>query len=258
MANITIGNAATNRGGIVGTGATYVDYNSPAGASGTVNVVQFFVYDTLYDAVVAIYQDMTSNNFKVKDTETIGTVTGGGTNTFTGLDLSVESGEYIGLYFSAGYLDTDDEGSTYSAVGSKTEVGTTYALSWSSDTISLFGRTSAAPTVTTQAASSVTSTTATGNGNITDPGGIAPTRRGIQWDIHTHSGGAYANDIYETGTYGTGAFTISLTSLPAGTTIYARAYATNVDGTGYGDEVTFTTLAAIAPIMNHYRRLRGN
>ena len=100
-------------------------------------------------------------------------------------------------------------------------------------------------TVTTQAASSVEATTATGNGNITVLGvGGNATIRGIQWDIHTHSGGAYANDIHEHGDYGAGAFTIALTSLPTGTTIYARAYATSPDGTSYGDEITFLTKPA--------------
>ena len=102
----------------------------------------------------------------------------------------------------------------------------------------------ALPTVTTQAASSVEATTVTGNGNITNTGGENCTIRGVQWDVHTHSGGAYANDIHEHGDYGTGAFTISLTSLPTGTTIYARAYATNSAGTSYGDEVTFLTKLA--------------
>jgi hypothetical protein len=63
----------------------------------------------------------------------------------------------------------------------------------------------------------------------------------MQWDIHTHSGGDYAYDVHEHGDFGTGAFTVALTDLPAGTLIYCRAYATNVVGTMYGDEVTFTT-----------------
>jgi hypothetical protein len=97
------------------------------------------------------------------------------------------------------------------------------------------------PTVTTQAATSIGATTATGNGNITNTGGVNATVRGIQWDVHTHVGGAYANDIHEHGDFSAGAFTISLTGLPANTLTYCRAYATNPNGTGYGDEVTFTT-----------------
>ncbi len=42
-------------------------------------------------------------------------------------------------------------------------------------------------------------------------------------------------------------FTASLTGLTANTTYYARAYATNSEGTGYGPDATFTTLAAMLP-----------
>ena len=40
---------------------------------------------------------------------------------------------------------------------------------------------------------------------------------------------------------GTGTFTSSITGLTAGTTYYVRAYATNSAGTGYGNDISFTT-----------------
>ena len=40
---------------------------------------------------------------------------------------------------------------------------------------------------------------------------------------------------------GSGNFSSSITSLTANTTYYVRAYATNSAGTGYGNEITFTT-----------------
>ncbi len=99
----------------------------------------------------------------------------------------------------------------------------------------------ATPTVTTQAASSVETTTATGNGNITATGGANATTRGVQWGTST---GVYTTNITEAGSFGTGAFTASLTGLPTGTTIYARAEALNPAGWGYGSEVTFLTKPA--------------
>lgn len=44
--------------------------------------------------------------------------------------------------------------------------------------------------------------------------------------------------------YGTGAFTKTLTGLTSSTDYYARAYAHNASGYGYGDTVEFTTLSA--------------
>lgn len=107
--------------------------------------------------------------------------------------------------------------------------------------------------ITTQAASSIEDTTATGNGNITDLiGGGDADHRGVVWDVSTKSApgdvtpalSGYANNTDESGTFGTGAFTASITGLPTGTTIYYRAWAHNSLGYAYGDEVTFLTKPA--------------
>jgi len=104
-----------------------------------------------------------------------------------------------------------------------------------------------APTVTTQAASSIASTTATGNGTITSLGSPNPTAYGVCWNISgtpttsdskTDNGAASA----------TGPFTAAMTGLSANTTYHVRAFATNTAGTSYGTEVTFTT-TAIAPTV---------
>jgi len=96
------------------------------------------------------------------------------------------------------------------------------------------------PTVTTQAVSSITTTTATGNANITDLGNPNPTAHGVVWntggtpttaDSYTDKGAAAS----------TGAFTSNITGLSSNTTYYVRAYATNTAGTAYGSEVSFTT-----------------
>lgn len=110
----------------------------------------------------------------------------------------------------------------------------------------------AAPDVTTSAATDILTTSATGNGNITDLnyGGNA-TVRGFEWD--TDSGAPYAHNVYESGSFGTGAYSLSMTSLPAGSTIYYRAYATNPEGTGYGSEQNFNTLATVPPSVTTVR-----
>ncbi len=96
------------------------------------------------------------------------------------------------------------------------------------------------PTVTTQAASLVEETTATGNGNITSlNAGANCTIRGFEYD--TDTGAPYANEAHDDGDFGTGAYTKGLTGLTKGELYYARAYATNPLGTGYGSEVTFLT-----------------
>ena len=95
--------------------------------------------------------------------------------------------------------------------------------------------------MTTQAVSSITATSATGNGNITDLGSPNPTAYGVCWNT-TGTPTTSDNKVDKGAALATGAFTASLTGLTAGTTYYVRAYATNTVGTSYGEEVTFTTL----------------
>ena len=94
------------------------------------------------------------------------------------------------------------------------------------------------PTVTTNNVSDITSTTATCGGNVTADGGATVTARGVYWSTFQNPTLA---DAHTTDGTGTGAFTSQLTGLEPNTTYYVRAYATNSEGTAYGEEVSFTT-----------------
>ena len=100
----------------------------------------------------------------------------------------------------------------------------------------------AAPTVDTQAASSVTDTTATLNATFTD-GGSAVTATGFKYA--TNALLTSPTDVAGSGT--SSPFTGSLTGLTASTQYWAVGYATNAVGTSYGDTITFTTLAPAFP-----------
>ena len=99
-----------------------------------------------------------------------------------------------------------------------------------------------APTVTTQAVTDVTTTTATGNGNVTSLGDINPTAYGVCWNT-TGTPTISDNKTDKGGASSTGAFTSTITGLSPNTTYYVRAYATNEVGTTYGAQVSFTTIA---------------
>jgi uncharacterized protein (TIGR02145 family) len=96
------------------------------------------------------------------------------------------------------------------------------------------------PTLTTTAASSITQTAASSGGNISSAGGAAITTRGVCWS--TSANPTIALTTKTTDGTGIGAFTSNLTGLSANTTYYVRAYATNSQGTAYGNEISFTTL----------------
>jgi uncharacterized protein (TIGR02145 family) len=98
------------------------------------------------------------------------------------------------------------------------------------------------PAVTTADVNSITSTTAASGGNITSNGGAAVTVRGVCWNTSPYP--TTANSKTNDGS-GTGAYTSSITGLKPGTLYYLRAYGTNSAGTGYGNEISFTTVAVL-------------
>jgi uncharacterized protein (TIGR02145 family) len=94
------------------------------------------------------------------------------------------------------------------------------------------------PLVTTTPVSNVTNSTATCGGIITSDNGYEVFERGICWNA---TGSPTINDsiIYE-GT-GTGIYEIILSGLMANTQYYVKAFATNIAGTGYGNEISVIT-----------------
>jgi len=103
-----------------------------------------------------------------------------------------------------------------------------------------------APSVTTTAASAITSSSVVLAGNITDDGGASVQERGIYWST-TPNPGPSGNKV-ALGT-GTGIFETTLNSLQPNTTYYFKAYAVNSVGVSYGSEVTFKTLIAIPVVV---------
>ena len=103
------------------------------------------------------------------------------------------------------------------------------------------------PTLTTIAVTNITSMTASSGGNISSDGGAPVTARGVCWNT---GGSPTTADSKTTDGTGTGIFTSSIEGLTAGTIYYVRAYASNIAGTTYGDQVSFE--AAVAQLGDTY------
>jgi len=101
-----------------------------------------------------------------------------------------------------------------------------------------------APTVTTSGISSISQTAATLNGSIGNTGGVNATVRGFAYGSTLQ----YGATTTETGSFGAGSFSMSISSLVCGTMYHARAYGTNSVGTGFGQDKTFTTL--VCPVVD--------
>jgi hypothetical protein len=98
------------------------------------------------------------------------------------------------------------------------------------------------PTVSTTSATPGTPadpTQANATGNVTADGGSTVTERGIVWQ--STAGDPDTSDhkvAHASG--GTGSFTVTLTGLTPGQTVYYRAYATNSTAVAYGSTLNFT------------------
>ena len=111
------------------------------------------------------------------------------------------------------------------------------------------------PTITTNAVTSITSTTATANINITNPNGLNITAAGVAYSS-TNSTPTTANGYVSLSSVGNlaGNYTLGLSSLTVNTTYYVRGYI-NFNGTiYYGTVQTFTTtlIASIVEFRNQY------
>lgn len=104
----------------------------------------------------------------------------------------------------------------------------------------------AVPVLTTAEVGSITYTTAISGGTITSGGGSDVTVKGICWSATANP---TVSDPKTTEGSGTGAFTSNISGLQAGTTYHVRAYATNSVGTGYGDDLSFTTVSVGIPTV---------
>jgi hypothetical protein len=99
------------------------------------------------------------------------------------------------------------------------------------------------PVLTTTPATGITSTGAQSGGDITSDGGKEITARGVCWTITVDNPSiAHLDSITVDGT-GIGQFTSAINGLLPDTTYRVRAYATNPDGTAYGQVIIVNTAA---------------
>lgn len=158
------------------------------------------------------------------------TTDGTGTGSFNSLMTGLKPGS---MYYVRSYATNS--------------VGTVYGDQVTAETIPIL------PTITTAEVSFVSTKSAQSGGDITSDGGGAITAKGVCWSINQNP------TIFDSKTMdgaGKGVFSSSLSGLTSGNTYYVRAYATNSQGTAYGNQINFQT--KIDGVMGSVTDIDGN
>lgn len=90
---------------------TYIDLTNPANDSGTLDTVEMWFRTTGSGVKIGTFSG-SGTSWNDRDYETIGTVTSGSKQTFTGVDIDVVTDDILGCYFTTGLIELASSGGT--------------------------------------------------------------------------------------------------------------------------------------------------
>lgn len=121
---------------------TRVDANNPANDTGAIDTVELY-FNAAGGTVYVGTFSADGNDLTCRDSESVGAVSDGSTQQFTGLDIDIETGDYIGLYdkTGSGSVDTEYSGAgLWRASGEVIDPEDSDTFTWySSRTMSIWG-----------------------------------------------------------------------------------------------------------------------
>ena len=143
--------------------------------------------------------------------------------------------------FTANLTDLEPNVTYYVRAYAINQIGTSYGEEIS------FTTNDGSITVTTNSITDITPTSATCGGVVTVSSGntFPVTARGVCWSTNHNPS---TEDSHSSDGSGAGPFTSSISGLTVNTTYYVRAYATNQQGTFYGEEKSFTTTMGLPTV----------
>ena len=207
----------------------YALYAATAGNSGTLSTLQTNAVTEISFQQAKLNGDLINNGNQLIIAKgfCIGTTTNPGLGTAT-----VVPGNTLGAFVSTATALVPNTTYYVRAFATSTS-GTAYGQEVSFSTLPL-----TTPTVSTGTVSAISSTSATATGRVTATGGSPTADTGFCWATTPNP-----TVVDSTLTLGAGSadFIVTISNLTATTTYYIRAYATNAQGTSYGNEQVFTT-----------------
>ncbi len=128
-------------------------------------------------------------------------------------------------------------------------IGTKYGNEITATTTSIV-----VPTVATVEATSITDVSAVSGGNIASDGGAPVSEKGVCWSTAPNP---TTDDFKTQDGSESGVFSSSISGLSPNSAYYIRAYATNTEGTSYGNETSFTTIPSLPELSTKSAAVEG-
>ena len=143
MGAIDIGPGATDRTTTNIAGSTHINLENPANDTGTLTSFEIWVNTNCNNVKIGTFvvNGGDPTKYTGRDYETVGSVTSGSKQTFSGLDCTVVTGDYLGVWYEDGAIEYDISGKPgiYYKSGDQFGAGEqTYALHVG-DSLSIYG-----------------------------------------------------------------------------------------------------------------------
>ncbi|GAI09531.1 unnamed protein product, partial [marine sediment metagenome] len=106
---IDIGLPAIDRSYYLKEGWTRFNKSNPANATGRIKRIEIYAYNNLLNVKVATFYQVSEYNYSTRDWTTIGNVPAGSKQIFE-VDIEVKEGDFLGMYWSNGYMEADTSG----------------------------------------------------------------------------------------------------------------------------------------------------
>ena len=139
--SIDVGAAAIDRTGSATITFTLIFFDNPIEDTGTITKVEIWANTEMSNVEVGIFYLVSGSNYSTRSNATLGTVVAGSKQTFD-VSLAAQSGDYIGIYLTAGKLEETASGGlgTYYKTGDNIPcTNETFSFNENSHSYSLYG-----------------------------------------------------------------------------------------------------------------------